>query len=112
MLTKIHFKSFDAVMTVIQYLFEGMLLLVARTIVWTQTGEAVDNYADAALGLDQFWNQFITNELKGEKRQPIISDKIFIVVMCQVVFFKMHSYFLTNMELRKSYHECQIRFNP
>ena len=31
--------------------------------------------------------------------------------MCQVVFFKMHSYFLTNLEYRQSYLDCKKRFD-
>ena len=28
------------------------------------------------------------------------TDKVYIVVLCHVIFFKMHSYMLTNLESR------------
>ena len=53
------------ILKIVQYFYEAMLLLVIHNLVWTDKGEAIDHFADKALGLDAFWDKFITIELKG-----------------------------------------------
>jgi len=39
----------------------------------------------------------------GSSSELLLSEKFVVLVHCQVVFFKMHSYLLTNLDLRNEY---------
>jgi hypothetical protein len=41
-----------------------------------------------------------------------VSDKIFVIVYTQIVFFKMHSYLMTNLEYRDILISQQSRLQP
>ena len=41
----------------------------------------------------------------GSSSELFLSEKFVVIVHCQVVFFKMHSYLLTNLDLRKEYNK-------
>ena len=47
----------------------------------------------------------------GTASKSLVSNKLVVIVHCQVTFFKMHSYMLTNMELRNAHINAKNRFS-
>ena len=43
----------------------------------------------------------------GTSKELLLSEKFVIIVHCQVVFFKMHSYLLTNLDLKNEYNKLK-----
>lgn len=44
-------------------------------------------------------------------QQSLVSNRIVVIVHCQVTFYKMHSYMLTNMELRNAHISSKARLS-
>ena len=48
----------------------------------------------------------------GNPNEILLTEKFVVIVHCHIVFFKMHSYLLTNLDLREAYFNQKSALKP
>ena len=77
---------------------EVTLFVIAYLLIWSSWGRLLNYQVITSLGLKTHVEAI---GLPLHADQQVISDNLYIMVICHVVFFKMHSYLLTNLEYRQ-----------